>query len=247
VGDTKRKKRSRKKILKILVAATILYPVALLVFYYVGSRWSVYTLSNMLALVLTLSSLEPSQTTALSLYYTFWAIYQPNIVYIVFIALLCYFFIEVKLVLPLILGSAFDEEREQTTTAIFTSRKSKCFYCDSMIPENTEYCPRCGRVRVKCSVCNMEIFPEDRPVKCPYCGALSHRDHLAQWIREKGSCPKCGGKLKEITIGAAPKSNCLYCGTEIPENAEYCPHCGEARARCSICNKDIISGYPYVK
>nr|MDO8081290.1 zinc ribbon domain-containing protein [Candidatus Freyarchaeota archaeon] len=126
--------------------------------------------------------------------------------------------------------------------------KQICLFCGSEIPENTENCPRCGRARAQCSVCNEDIFSEDRPVKCPHCGALSHREHLAEWIREKGSCPKCGGKLKEIRIiGVAPKSKCLFCGFELPENAEFCPHCGEAIAKCSICQEDIISGDKYIK
>jgi hypothetical protein len=131
---------------------------------------------------------------------------------------------------------------------ISAPRKPRCLFCGAEIPENIEYCPQCGRARVKCSVCHEDIFSEDRPVKCPHCGALSHREHLAEWIREKGSCPECGGKLKEIImVGVASKSKCFFCGAEIPKNAEYCPRCGEARARCSVCNNDIVSKDLYVK
>jgi hypothetical protein len=49
-------------------------------------------------------------------------------------------------------------------------------------------------------------------------------------------------------VAIKPKpEECLYCGTEIPENAEYCPHCGEARVRCFVCNQYIVSGDRYVK
>jgi predicted RNA-binding Zn-ribbon protein involved in translation (DUF1610 family) len=145
---------------------------------------------------------------------------------------------------------------EKTDTAItrrigsgyVKPKTEKCFFCGYKIPENITNCPRCGNARMRCSVCNRDIILGDQLVKCPHCGALSHKEHLAEaeGIMEKGVCPKCGEKLEEIKI-ITPKSKCFYCGLEIPRDAEYCPHCGESRVRCSVCLGDIASGDQFVK
>ncbi|WXG42241.1 MAG: zinc ribbon domain-containing protein [Candidatus Freyarchaeum deiterrae] len=78
--------------------------------------------------------------------------------------------------------------------------KPDCLYCGTEIPEDAEFCPHCGEARVRCPVCSKDIVSGDRFVKCPYCGALNHREHLLEWIKVKGYCPNCKRKLKETDI-----------------------------------------------
>ncbi|MFB0561062.1 MAG: Ig-like domain-containing protein, partial [Candidatus Lokiarchaeia archaeon] len=73
--------------------------------------------------------------------------------------------------------------------------KPKCLYCGSDIPIDAKFCSYCGETKTKCAVCNRFLFFGDELAECPYCGALSHREHLLQWISLKGVCPKCKEKL----------------------------------------------------
>nr|MDO8079461.1 hypothetical protein [Candidatus Freyarchaeota archaeon] len=70
-----------------------------------------------------------------------------------------------------------------------------CLFCGFEIQGNTKFCPNCGGARLKCSVCQTEIVTEEQYVKCPYCGVLSHKDHLFEWIKMRGTCPNCNKKL----------------------------------------------------
>ncbi|WXG42236.1 MAG: zinc ribbon domain-containing protein [Candidatus Freyarchaeum deiterrae] len=82
----------------------------------------------------------------------------------------------------------------------YIKTKLECLFCGSEIPENAEYCPHCGETRARCSVCNKDIVLGDLHVKCPYCGALSHRNHLPKGKKEKKYCPNCKQILKEKDI-----------------------------------------------
>jgi hypothetical protein len=75
-----------------------------------------------------------------------------------------------------------------------------CLYCGSEIPKNAKVCPSCGAARVMCPVCNLDIVFGDLFIKCPFCGILSHRDHLLEWIKIRGTCPNCKKKLSETEI-----------------------------------------------
>lgn len=41
---------------------------------------------------------------------------------------------------------------------------------------------------------------------------------------------------------APEKPRCVYCGLEVPENANYCPRCHGIIANCSVCSQNIASG-----
>jgi transcription elongation factor Elf1 len=242
-----------KKRLIILAVALIIFPIAILVLYIASSLWWAYTSNDMLPLVLILISVESNYTVILIPYYALWVMEQPNITSFLETALVIYIVVVVRF-LPFVLSLFFGKKRKLATTVggthgtISVYPKSKCFFCGANIPENATHCPRCGSARLRCSVCNQDIVSGARLFKCPHCGALSHREHLAEAeeLMEKGSCPKCGEKLKKIKI-ITPKAKCFYCGLEIPRDAEYCPHCGEARVRCSVCLGDIASGEQFVK
>ncbi|MHA1698237.1 MAG: hypothetical protein ACTSWN_05295 [Promethearchaeota archaeon] len=46
-----------------------------------------------------------------------------------------------------------------------------------------------------CVLCNNPIEIFDDSTRCPRCGAISHRVHLEEWIRMKGSCSVCNSPL----------------------------------------------------
>jgi predicted RNA-binding Zn-ribbon protein involved in translation (DUF1610 family) len=48
-----------------------------------------------------------------------------------------------------------------------------------------------------CIVCRGELAQDDDVVWCPHCGKLAHREHMMEWIRDKGTCPACGKSLSE--------------------------------------------------
>jgi hypothetical protein len=49
--------------------------------------------------------------------------------------------------------------------------------------------------------------------------------------RKRKRVAKIVGAPEPPPVVIKPKPKCLYCDTEIPENAEYCPHCGKAIKR----------------
>ncbi|WXG39522.1 MAG: DUF2341 domain-containing protein [Candidatus Freyarchaeum deiterrae] len=75
-----------------------------------------------------------------------------------------------------------------------------CMFCGTEIQGDEKYCPNCGGARLRCPVCQINIVSGDQLVKCPCCGALSHKDHLLEWIKIKGTCPSCEKKLSQLDI-----------------------------------------------
>lgn len=83
-------------------------------------------------------------------------------------------------------------------------KKPQCANCGSQTPINAKFCPQCGSMINRCSVCNRSIILGDLTAECPYCGAQSHRDHLLEWIKVKGHCPHCNKKLSKKDIPKNP-------------------------------------------
>nr|MDO8082912.1 DUF2341 domain-containing protein [Candidatus Freyarchaeota archaeon] len=75
-----------------------------------------------------------------------------------------------------------------------------CMFCGTELTEDKKFCPSCGRARLKCPVCQIDIVLGDPLVKCPNCGTLGHKDHLLEWVKVKGYCPSCKKKLRETDI-----------------------------------------------
>lgn len=46
-----------------------------------------------------------------------------------------------------------------------------------------------------CIVCQLPINENQLVLECPVCNLKAHRDHLLEWIKIKGFCPRCGHKL----------------------------------------------------
>ncbi|MHA1604451.1 MAG: hypothetical protein ACTSWF_07365, partial [Candidatus Freyarchaeota archaeon] len=81
-----------------------------------------------------------------------------------------------------------------------TVKADRCVFCGGNFPEELDICPECGKERVRCSVCQLNIVFGDDVVRCPHCCVLSHRDHLLEWIKIRGFCPNCRERLIESDI-----------------------------------------------
>jgi hypothetical protein len=66
-----------------------------------------------------------------------------------------------------------------------------CIWCGAELAPGDEKCPSCGKKPPKCLICNTELTTEDELEKCPFCGALFHREHYKKWAETKKYCPKC--------------------------------------------------------
>ncbi|MCK5587283.1 MAG: hypothetical protein KAI34_00985 [Candidatus Lokiarchaeota archaeon] len=75
-----------------------------------------------------------------------------------------------------------------------------CPSCGTPYPSDTPFCPTCGVEREKCTVCLLPMEPGSEITKCPHCSGIAHKDHLQEWVKIKGFCPKCKNKLTEYDL-----------------------------------------------
>lgn len=71
-------------------------------------------------------------------------------------------------------------------------KSTLCVWCGADLAPSDEKCPSCGKSPPKCLVCNSELTTDDELEKCPFCGALFHKEHYKKWAKTKKNCPKCG-------------------------------------------------------
>jgi HEAT repeat protein len=76
----------------------------------------------------------------------------------------------------------------------------QCVSCGTQLPNGAQFCPHCGKSINACSMCGESIYSGDEFVECPHCGAISHRNHVSEWIKEKDYCPSCKHKLSKEDI-----------------------------------------------
>ena len=67
-------------------------------------------------------------------------------------------------------------------------KRIKCASCGSLT--DSYPCTECGGGKV-CATCRLAIDINEDILTCPHCGALSHANHLKEWIKIKGACPAC--------------------------------------------------------
>lgn len=84
---------------------------------------------------------------------------------------------------------------------IIEDRKKKkikrCFYCKEVIPIDKSVCPFCEKKMPICSVCKRKIYFKDETALCPNCKARAHKNHIQEWLKSLGTCPKCQKHLLE--------------------------------------------------
>jgi DNA-directed RNA polymerase subunit RPC12/RpoP len=52
-----------------------------------------------------------------------------------------------------------------------------------------------SEVAQTCPICKSVISSKDVTIQCPACGVSAHKDHLLEYIKIHGQCPKCGKRL----------------------------------------------------
>jgi predicted RNA-binding Zn-ribbon protein involved in translation (DUF1610 family) len=55
-------------------------------------------------------------------------------------------------------------------------------------------------VKMKCTVCNLDVRKGQDIVQCPYCGNVSHKAHILEWLHVKNTCPACNEHLSESEL-----------------------------------------------
>ncbi|MHA1595836.1 MAG: RING finger domain-containing protein [Candidatus Baldrarchaeia archaeon] len=53
------------------------------------------------------------------------------------------------------------------------------------------------REQERCIICFKVLKESDAIVECPYCHVKGHKNHIMQWLKEKGTCPLC---MKPLTV-----------------------------------------------
>jgi len=81
-----------------------------------------------------------------------------------------------------------------------TTEEITCSSCGAPYSSDAPFCPSCGSEREKCTVCLLPMAPGSEISKCPHCGGIAHKDHLQEWVKIKGFCPKCKNKLTEYDL-----------------------------------------------
>ncbi|MFX1520453.1 MAG: zinc ribbon domain-containing protein [Promethearchaeota archaeon] len=81
-----------------------------------------------------------------------------------------------------------------------TMEELACPACGESYPSDSQFCPHCGEERENCTVCLLPMTPGSEITKCPHCDGLAHKDHLQEWVKIKGFCPKCKNKLTEYDL-----------------------------------------------
>lgn len=74
------------------------------------------------------------------------------------------------------------------------SQRVQCASCGSWT--NSYPCTECGGGKV-CATCRLAIDAQDETLNCPSCEAPSHKRHLLEWIKIKGTCPSCRTQLTQ--------------------------------------------------
>ncbi len=92
------------------------------------------------------------------------------------------------------------ESEEEGEVIPPTIEEVACSSCGTPYSSDAPFCPSCGSEREKCTVCLLPMAPGSEIAKCPHCGGIAHNDHLQEWVKIKGFCPKCKNKLAEYDL-----------------------------------------------
>jgi len=56
----------------------------------------------------------------------------------------------------------------------------------------------------KCMVCNLKVETDDAALWCPFCGNVTHKTHMLEWLHVKDYCPSCHRHLEESDLKDQP-------------------------------------------
>lgn len=80
------------------------------------------------------------------------------------------------------------------------AKKMKCYYCEHELKEERDRCPSCKKDTPRCIVCNQKIVSGQKVFLCPHCEGKAHKNHLLEWQKSFGFCPKCKNELRTIDL-----------------------------------------------
>ena len=99
-----------------------------------------------------------------------------------------------------------------------------------------------------CPYCKTAIKPGEPATVCPSCG-IPH--HTACW-QENGGCTTFGCVQRHEPVQRpAPSDRCGKCGSPIPAESAFCPHCGAPKAAvtqkrfCGKCGTELQPGQSF--
>lgn len=133
---------------------------------------------------------------------------------------------------------------------------TRCAYCGALIPENSRFCPECGKsvaVEKRCSQCGALLTGTEK--FCSQCGApvtpptsapqtetakpkLSeqHQPEVVDFVKcpkcgallpaTAKTCDKCGYTLAYRMEKREGKRTCPTCGALVSDMVRVCPECG---------------------
>jgi len=90
--------------------------------------------------------------------------------------------------------------RSRETEAKMYEKQTLCVKCGFVVPEEAEECPNCGKRRVKCIICGLDIQSGEEYVRCPYCKVYGHKDLYLGYVRANNRCPNCKIELGENNL-----------------------------------------------
>jgi DNA-directed RNA polymerase subunit RPC12/RpoP len=90
--------------------------------------------------------------------------------------------------------------RSRESEAKMYEQQTLCVKCGFVIPEEAEECPNCGKRRVKCIICGLDIQSGEEYVRCPYCKVYGHKDLYLGYVRANNRCPNCKIELGENNL-----------------------------------------------
>jgi phage FluMu protein Com/ribosomal protein L32 len=129
--------------------------------------------------------------------------------------------------------------RTQSQTQYFEIQLAMCPKCEATILAEATVCPHCGSPQPICIVCHRSIVPLDSILSCPHCQGQAHRIHFLEYLKVKGTCPRCNtdldpNELIEDTLQGAtqvpssgPQHLCMVCNSAMDssDSVLQCPHC----------------------
>lgn len=77
-------------------------------------------------------------------------------------------------------------------------KKIACPSCGAALELYEFHCPSCGEDFPPCIICRRPI--QENLTKNPCCGTYAHTPHLQEWLRIRGTCPKCREPLQEWMV-----------------------------------------------
>ncbi|MHA1399976.1 MAG: hypothetical protein ACTSQE_06490 [Candidatus Heimdallarchaeaceae archaeon] len=89
----------------------------------------------------------------------------------------------------------FESEYFEQTKKIL-HKKPYCLYCGHKLVSLQKACPNCKKIPPRCMVCHDPIKQLEEIYICPACNHVAHKEHLGEWLGERGYCPNCKERIE---------------------------------------------------